>query len=130
MISSENLFKGSALFLAFFGLQFIFTPDLIMSEFFAEGAYPLNATHYWIMRGCGGSFLNTATFYWNTADVADKHMLPATVGWISTSILLPWWAHFNMDITPKHYIPFLGTVAFAVAHIYALVSAKGKGNMN
>ena len=42
MGAAANVFKASALFLGFFGLQFLLVPDFLMSENFLPGSYSLD----------------------------------------------------------------------------------------
>lgn len=126
-LSSENTFKGSAIFMAVFGLQFLLKPDFLMSENFEEGSYELDKWHYFTMRGCGAAFLGCVTFYWNTASDADKYMKGATFNWILTAMTLPWFAQMNLPVKmPMHLVPTVGCAYFAACHINCLMQAASK----
>ena len=128
MGTAANVFKASALFLGFFGLQFALVPDFLMSENFQSGSYTLDKWHYFVMRGCGCAFLGLAGFYWQTADQADKLMLVSTVTFTLTSIMLPFNAQLNLPVSlPKHYIPVVGCALLMLGHIYCLMNPEAKG---
>ena len=97
--TAANVFKATALFLGFFGLQFALVPDFLMSENFQSGSYTLDKWHYFVMRGCGCAFLGLAGFYWQTADQADTFMLVNTVTFTLTSIALPLNAQLNLPVS-------------------------------
>jgi len=131
-LSSENTFKGSAIFMAVFGLQFLLAPEFLMSENFQEGSYELDKWHFFTMRGCGAAFLGVVTFYWNTAKEADKYMMGATANWFLTALVLPWNAQMNMPVKmPMHLVPTLGCIYFAACHVNCLMqAASGKSKAN
>jgi len=128
MGASSNVSTASALFLGFFGLQFLLVPDFLMSENFQSGSYNLDKWHYFVMRGCGCAFLGLAGFYWQTATQADKFMLVNTITFTLTSIMLPFYAHLNLPIAlPKHYIPVVGCALLILGHVYCLINPETKG---
>ena len=112
-------------------LQFALVPDFLMSENFQSGSYNLDKWHYFAMRGCGCAFLGVASFYWQTADQADKFMLAAFLTFTATSIALPFNAQMNLPVSlPKHYIPVVGCGLLCLGHLFCLLNpatgAKGK----
>ena len=128
MGAAANVFKASALFLGFFGLQFLLVPDFLMSENFLPGSYSLDKWHYFIMRGCGCAFIGLACNYWQMADQAQKFMLVNTATFILTSVVLPFNAHLNLPVNnPKHYIPVGGCTLLILAHVYCLMNPEAKG---
>ena len=128
MGAAANVFKASALFLGFFGLQFLLVPDFLMSENFLPGSYSLDKWHYFIMRGCGCAFIGLACNYWQMADQAQKFMLVNTATFTLTSIVLPFNAHLNLPVSnPKHYIPVGGCALLILAHVYCLMNPEAKG---
>ena len=130
-LSSANTFKGSALFLGFFGLQFLLAPDFLFSENFQQGSYNLDRWHYFICHGCGCVLLSSACFYWTAADDADKFMLLSTLTFGLTSIMLPYNAQMNFPVNmPKHLIPVVGCTVLLLAHINCLLNGGGKDKKN
>jgi hypothetical protein len=124
--ASDRLFKASALFLGFFGLQFLLVPDFLMSDNFQDETYTLDKWHYFLMRGCGCAFISLTSFYWQAADQADKFMLASTVTFTLTSIMLPFNAQMNLPVKFKHWIPVVGCALLIAGHIYCLMNPGKK----
>ena len=99
-----------------------------MSENFQDGSYKLDKWHYFVMRGCGCAFLALASFYWQTADQADKFMIANTATFTLTSIMLPFNAQMNLPVNmPKHLIPVVGCSLLVAAHLFCLMNPESKG---
>lgn len=126
-LSSEQTFKGSAIFMAVFGLQFLIAPAFLMSQNFQEGSYELDKWHNFTMRGCGAAFLGVTTFYWNTAHDADRYMKGATLSFFLTAVVLPWNAQLNLPVKmPMHLVPTLGCLYLGACHVHCLIQATAK----
>merc|ERR1712139_362158 len=127
MGASSITFIANALFLGFFGLQFLLAPDFLMSENFLPGSYKLDKWHYFIMQGCGCSFLSLAAFYFQMSSQADNFMLTSLLTFTLTSCALPFYAQMKMPVAiPKHMIPVGGCVVPILAQLFCLINPEKK----